>query len=112
MKNFKRQNIHNQFTNLRLEYQTNFYYYETGFPTDLIRYQLDFLKNIDVRGELFYEESFIRNAIRRYENLWIPLVHKLISQDNSVDEFDLAPPLGKKIFVSAPTIHLSKKHSL
>ena len=79
-----------------------------GFPTDLIRYQLDFLKNIDIRGELFYDESFIRNAIRRYEHLWIPLVHKLISQDNEVDEFDLAPPLGKKIFVSASTIHLSK----
>ena len=92
-----------------MEEQTNFYYYETGFPIDLIRYQLDFLKNIDVRGELFYEESFIRNAIRRYENLWIPLVHKLISQDNSVDEFDLAPPLGKKIFVSDPTIHLCIK---
>ena len=60
--------------------------------------QLDFLKNIDVRGELFYEESFITNAIRRYENLWIPLVHKLISQDNSVDELDLGPPLGKKFF--------------
>ena len=103
----KLQNTHYQFMkNIRLEYQTNFYYYETGFPTDLIRYQLDFLKNIDVRGELFYEESFIRNAIRRYENLWIPLVHTLISQDNSVDEFDLAPPLGKKIFVSDPTIHL------
>ena len=80
---------------------------KTGFPTDLIRYQLEFLKNIDVRGELFYEESFIRNAIQRYEHLWIPLVHKLISEDNSVDEFDLAPPLGKKIFVSVLTICLS-----
>ena len=79
---------------------------KTGFPTDLIRYQLEFLKNIDVRGELFYEESFIRNAIQRYEHLWIPLVHKLISEDNSVDEFDLAPPLGKKIFVSVLTICL------
>ena len=79
---------------------------KTGFPTDLIRYQLEFLKNIDVRGELFYEESFIRNAIRRYEHLWIPLVHKLISEDNSVDEFDLAPPLGKKIFISLLTICL------
>ena len=80
---------------------------KTGFPTDLVRYQLEFLKNIDVPGELFYQESFIRNAIRRYEHLWIPLVHKLISQDNSVDEFDLAPPLGKKIFLSVHTIYLS-----
>ena len=80
---------------------------KTGFPTDLIRYQLEFLKNIDVRGELFYEESFIRNAIQRYEHLWIPLVHKLISQDNSVEEFDLAPPLGKRLFGSDTKIHLS-----
>ena len=77
-----------------------------GFPW------LGELKNIDVRGELFYEESFIRNAIQRYEHLWIPLVHKLISEDNSVDEFDLAPPLGKKIFVSVLTICLKyKKYS-
>ena len=64
------------------------------FSTSLIRYQLDFLRNIDARGELFYDEKFIRNAIRRYEYVWIPLVQKLTSDDPTISDLDLAPPLG------------------
>ena len=68
--------------------------YFSEFSTSLIRYQLDFLKNIDARGELFYDERFIRNAIRRYEYVWIPLVHKLTNDDPTINDLDLAPPLG------------------
>ena len=63
----------------------------------MIRYHLDFLRNIDARGELFYDEGFIRNAIRRYEYVWIPLVHKLTSSDTSISDKDLAPPLGMNL---------------
>ena len=60
----------------------------------MIRFHLDFLRNIDARGELFYDEKFIQNAIRRYEYVWIPLVHKLTSDDSTISDFDIAPPLG------------------
>ena len=67
----------------------------------MIRFHLDFLRNIDTRGELFYEEKFIRNAVRRYEYVWIPLVHKLTSDDSTISDLDIAPPLGMfHIFVS------------
>ena len=60
----------------------------------MIRFHLDFLRNIDARGELFYDEKFIQNAIRRYEYVWIPLIHKLTCDDSTISDFDIAPPLG------------------
>ena len=69
------------------------------FSTDLVRFHLDFLKNIDGRSELFYDELFIRNGIRRYEHVWIPFVHKVTLSHPSMKDTDLAPPLGKKLVI-------------
>ena len=68
-----------------------------SFSTQLIRYHLVFLRKIDDRGELFYEETFIENAIRRYEHIWIPFVHTVTTKDDCIKDEDLAPPLGKNL---------------
>ena len=54
---------------------------------------LEFLKEIDDNGHLFYEESYVRNSIRRYERFWIPMIIKL--SDNEIDDLLYEPPLGK-----------------
>ena len=60
-------------------------------PTDIVKH-IKFLKKIDQNGlHTFYTEDFVRNAVRRYENFWIPLVLKL--SDNYEDDFNYAPPL-------------------
>jgi hypothetical protein len=54
---------------------------------------LDFLQNIDHRGDKFYDDHFVRNAIRRYEQFWIPFILEV--SDDFDDDLKYAPPLGK-----------------
>ena len=53
---------------------------------------LDFLHLVDGEGDSFYNEKFVRNAIRRYEDCWIPLIQQASSCYDG--DLDLAPPLG------------------
>ena len=47
--------------------------------------ELDFLKRIDEGGRRFYEESFVRRSVHRYENYWLPFV-AAVSKDHNSDE--------------------------
>ena len=47
--------------------------------------ELDFLKTIDEGGRHFYEESFVRRSVQRYENYWLPFV-AAVSKDHNSDE--------------------------
>lgn len=61
----------------------------------LIANELEFLAKIDKRGEEFYyNDAWIRNAIRRYETCWIPFIKAKCAGDSSKD-MDYAPPLGE-----------------
>lgn len=55
---------------------------------DAARKQLAFLREVDIRPFL-YQGSLVRNAIRRYEECWLPL----ISRYKGKDWVPLAPPL-------------------
>ena len=66
---------------------------EVSVKLDDVLNHLDFLKKIDTNGQdKFYVSSFIYNAIRRYEEFWIPFVLKM--SDNFEDDLLYAPPLG------------------
>eukprot|EP00095_Tigriopus_kingsejongensis_P000673 maker-scaffold340_size202118-snap-gene-0.21 protein:Tk00673 transcript:maker-scaffold340_size202118-snap-gene-0.21-mRNA-1 annotation:"hypothetical protein LOTGIDRAFT_153725" len=54
--------------------------------------ELDFLSLIDRSGEFFYDPAHIQNAIRRYENFWLPFVKKHCGENGSKD-YNFAPPL-------------------
>ena len=47
--------------------------------------ELDFLRAIDEGGRHFYEESFVRRSVQRYENYWLPFV-AAVSKDHNSDE--------------------------
>ena len=59
---------------------------EADLSHEVVKYELDFLQDIDGRGQLFYDPEFIKNAWRRYEKCWLPFV-----QGHS--DGDVAPPL-------------------
>ena len=66
---------------------------EVSVNLDDVQNHLDFLKKIDTNGhDKFYVSSFVYNAIRRYEEFWIPFVLKM--SDNFEDDLQYAPPLG------------------
>lgn len=74
--------------------QANLRYFDPDLINpEAVKHELDFLNNIDARGKQFYDEHFIRNALRRYEAFWIPLVAKLSSSDPEWDDLQVAPPL-------------------
>lgn len=61
---------------------------------DVVKH-IDFLKKIDADGrQKYYNETFCSNAIRRYEQYWLPLI--LSISENTEDDLKFAPPLGKK----------------
>ncbi len=61
-----------------------------------VKSHLTFLKNVDDRGGSFYDEKFVRNALRRYEQFWIPFIQKFSSGYD--EDLDFAPPFGKTEF--------------
>lgn len=57
---------------------------------------IDFLRQIDAHGqEKYYDETFCLNAIRRYEEYWLPLI--LSISENIEDDLLYAPPKGNYI---------------
>ena len=52
--------------------------------------ELNFLKQVDSFG-FYYNEGFLRRAVKRYEKYWLPLLAKLSS--NPMDDINFAPPL-------------------
>lgn len=49
---------------------------EISFSLDLLaasQREANFLRMIDRKAPILYEEDVIRNAIRRYESCWLPL---------------------------------------
>ena len=48
--------------------------------------ELNFLKTVDEScGRDFYEENFVRHAVHRYENYWLPFV-AAVSKEPNTDE--------------------------
>ena len=69
-------------------------YFDPGvINPQTIKYELDFLNNIDGRGKQFYDKFFIKNALRRYEHFWIPLVAKCSKNNEDWNDLSVAPPL-------------------
>ena len=59
---------------------------------EVIRHHLDFLREVDARGALFYDADFVANSVRRYELFWVPLVVDSCSGEEE-EEADIMPPL-------------------
>ena len=61
----------------------------------MIRHHLDFLREVDARGALFYDADFVANSVRRYELFWVPLALATVEVDSSScsGEEDIMPPL-------------------
>ena len=58
---------------------------------DACNYELDFLGRIDRDGHLYYNEEFLKVAIKRYEKYWLPLLASL--SDSNSEDLMYAPPL-------------------
>ena len=54
---------------------------------------MDFLREVDARGALFYDADFVANSVRRYEVFWVPLVQVDSSCSGVEEEKDIMPPL-------------------
>ena len=54
---------------------------------------LDFLKSVEDQDGKFYDATYVKNSLRRYENFWLPLMLKIA--ENSDNDTKYAPPLGK-----------------
>ena len=55
---------------------------------------MDFLREVDARGALFYDADFVANSVRRYEVFWVPLVVGNSCSDGvEEEEKDIMPPL-------------------
>ena len=71
---------------------------------------LKVLKLIDSQGQdKFYQENYVRNSIRRYETIWLPLITKL--SNNFEDDLNYAPPLDVQwvwqVHMLAPCLYKS-----
>lgn len=54
-------------------------------------FELDFLKMVDDKRSLYYDEGFIARSIVRYEKFWIPFLASV--SDSSGKDLDFAPPV-------------------
>ena len=62
-------------------------------PRDVLN-ELEFLSSVDSQGDVYYDESAVRNAVRRYERCWIPLIKELEDEEEH-DDLEWAPPMGQ-----------------
>ena len=53
---------------------------------------LDFLKSVEDQDGRFYDVTYVKNSLRRYEKFWLPLM--LTLPVNPENYTKLAPPLG------------------
>lgn len=53
---------------------------------------LDFLKSVEDQGGKFYDATYVKNSLRRYEKFWLPLM--LTIAENPDNDTKYAPPLG------------------
>ena len=53
---------------------------------------LDFLKSVEDQDGKFYDATYVKNSLRRYENFWLPLM--LTIAENPDNDTKYAPPLG------------------
>lgn len=65
---------------------------------DACNYELAFLSEIDRRGDLYYDEAFVRRSLLRYEKYWLPLAAEHQGQQGDgdgggPDGTRLAPPM-------------------
>lgn len=54
-------------------------------------YELDFLKMVDDKRNVYYNDEFLTRSIVRYEKYWIPFLAEV--SDNSGKDLDFAPPV-------------------
>ena len=62
---------------------------------------LDFLKSVEDQDGKFYDATYVKNSLRRYEKFWIPFM--LTIAENPDNDTKYAPPLGMLLI---PTIFI------
>ena len=62
---------------------------------------LDFLKSVEDQDGKFYDATYVKNSLRRYEKFWLPLM--LTIAENPDNDTKYAPPLGMLLI---PTIFI------
>ena len=75
-----------------------------------VRSHLGFLKKIGDNKETFFQGRFINNAIRRYEECWMPMMIKI--SDNPKHDLRYEPPLGRKTFHGCFTMYSNNNYSI
>ena len=62
---------------------------------------LDFLKSVEDQDGKFYDATYVKNSLRRYEKFWLPFM--LTIAENPDNDTKYAPPLGMLLI---PTISI------
>ena len=62
---------------------------------------LDFLKSVEDQDGKFYDATYVKNSLRRYEKFWLPFM--LTIAENPDNDTKYAPPLGMLLI---PTIFI------
>jgi len=59
-------------------------------------YELEFLKKIDLRRDIYYNAEFVEISIQRYEKYWLPLLASLSTDEHFFDYSSSASNPNKK----------------
>ena len=72
---------------------------------EVCNYELEFLKNVDFEGNLYYNAEYLEISIRRYEHYWLPLLASLTPETDTPPGGSTNSPGMKMTYAPPMDIH-------